>query len=854
MASVAAIALTASFPAQADEAPAAAPPADAGDAGQSASGSSNAQFDTIEVLGQRKGPTVRADLGKAIENDIAATFKLTQEDIQKQVTSSTIDIFRSIPGVYVEDYGNGGIAQGIGLRGWAGNADGIYVASYIDGYQRNTYSSGNSNGYNDLNVLIPETVGSIDLIKGPFDPRYGGMLAYGGSLVIKTADFVPTGFAQQFGSFGESRSVLSYGYDGADVKLYSVLVGYKDDGYRQNSAQDQINSFNKATFLLSDNDKLSVAAQLYNANYGQPGYIPIKTALTGSYLSAEGPNDRGDKTQATLTVNYTHVEDNFELDSNLFFDRIYLYRAITRGYYPEPVPPDEQNIFLDDRYTVGGGVDPYWTFDLPGDMKLDLRAGALVHVDFARVDKYPGIDGLPIPAPQPYFGKLSFYNLANFTEINPASYIESSIKPVSWFKLTAGVRYDDFIYDDAVTDFVAPDNKRFQQIRDYTGRLTGRGGIAILPADNWTLYANIGQAVYAPSAVNQLNLTPNLKTSAIRSNEGGIIYDNPELGLHVGGDIYYTISTAEIGTSPTTGEQINLGRSVRVGEDFDAKYRVYQDRGTEVQLTASYSQVRARLSHNDAGYVTTVPDWQAAYGIDVTTPVKVLGDPDERVVVNLAHQFFGEYKLTTDGTQSSSPYDRIQAKVTYENPTLHDLSVYLAAIAFPHNTLSEITYYTNGVRYVGIEPSLRLQGGFAVHFGGKDEPPPATVAYVPPPIVAPAASPSSYLVFFDFNKSDLTSQAVGIVDTAAKNAGPAKVTQLTVTGHTDTVGSDAYNLRLSRRRAESVAAQLEKDGVASSEIAIVAKGKRDLLVPTADGVKEPQNRRVQIVYSGGASS
>jgi outer membrane protein OmpA-like peptidoglycan-associated protein len=51
-----------------------------------------------------------------------------------------------------------------------------------------------------------------------------------------------------------------------------------------------------------------------------------------------------------------------------------------------------------------------------------------------------------------------------------------------------------------------------------------------------------------------------------------------------------------------------------------------------------------------------------------------------------------------------------------------------------------------------------------------------------------------------------------------------------------------------------VAAQLEKDGIPAGEIEIVAKGKRDLLVPTADGVKEPQNRRVQIVYAGGPMS
>ncbi len=140
-------------------------------------------------------------------------------------------------------------------------------------------------------------------------------------------------------------------------------------------------------------------------------------------------------------------------------------------------------------------------------------------------------------------------------------------------------------------------------------------------------------------------------------------------------------------------------------------------------------------------------------------------------------------------------------------------------------------------------------------FGGESAPEEAPAVYTPPPVAAPApAVPRNYQVFFDFNKSDLTPQAVAIVDQAAKNAETAKVTQLTVTGHTDTVGSDAYNMRLSRRRAESVAAELEKDGIPASEIEIVAKGKRDLLVPTADGVREPQNRRVQIVYGGGANS
>ena len=132
---------------------------------------------------------------------------------------------------------------------------------------------------------------------------------------------------------------------------------------------------------------------------------------------------------------------------------------------------------------------------------------------------------------------------------------------------------------------------------------------------------------------------------------------------------------------------------------------------------------------------------------------------------------------------------------------------------------------------------------------GKPEP---VAEYTPPPAPPPAApapaAPLNYLVFFNFNRSDLTADAQAIIKTAADNAAKAGPTKLTVTGHTDTVGSDAYNMRLSMRRAVSVQKELIHDGVPAGEIAIFAKGKRELLVPTADGVKEPQNRRVQIVF------
>jgi iron complex outermembrane receptor protein len=218
------------------------------------------------------------------------------------------------------------------------------------------------------------------------------------------------------------------------------------------------------------------------------------------------------------------------------------------------------------------------------------------------------------------------------------------------------------------------------------------------------------------------------------------------------------------------------------------------------------------------------------------------------------------YLTNTDNGPSSAPTHRLlnlglDWTNVYGQP--FDLDFFMTNVTDATFVLGNFALYSQQgfVSKVYNEPRM---WGFKLkyRFEPDSEPASAPAAYTPPSVVAPAAAPvaRSYMVFFDFNKSDLTPEAVSIVDQAAGNAGPAKATLITVTGHTDTVGSDAYNMRLSRRRAESVAAELEKHGIAAGEIAIVAKGKRDLLVPTGDGVREPQNRRVTIVYDGGATS
>ncbi|UFN49167.1 OmpA family protein [Roseomonas sp. OT10] len=124
-------------------------------------------------------------------------------------------------------------------------------------------------------------------------------------------------------------------------------------------------------------------------------------------------------------------------------------------------------------------------------------------------------------------------------------------------------------------------------------------------------------------------------------------------------------------------------------------------------------------------------------------------------------------------------------------------------------------------------------------------PRPAPVPVAPAP--APAEAARTYLVFFDWDRADLTDRARQIIAEAAQNARRVSSTRIEVAGHADRSGSPQYNQRLSQRRAEAVAAELARNGISRSEMVIQAFGESRPLVPTADGVREPQNRRVEIV-------
>jgi OmpA-OmpF porin, OOP family len=125
-------------------------------------------------------------------------------------------------------------------------------------------------------------------------------------------------------------------------------------------------------------------------------------------------------------------------------------------------------------------------------------------------------------------------------------------------------------------------------------------------------------------------------------------------------------------------------------------------------------------------------------------------------------------------------------------------------------------------------------------------PAPAPVVEAPPPPPPPPEAPREFIVFFGHNKSNLTSEALTVIKQAADAAKQFGSAQITVVGHADRSGSDSYNQKLSLRRASAVKGALVTEGIGEGSISTSGKGESDPMVPTADGVREPQNRRVHI--------
>ncbi|HEY6816753.1 MAG TPA: OmpA family protein [Croceibacterium sp.] len=170
-----------------------------------------------------------------------------------------------------------------------------------------------------------------------------------------------------------------------------------------------------------------------------------------------------------------------------------------------------------------------------------------------------------------------------------------------------------------------------------------------------------------------------------------------------------------------------------------------------------------------------------------------------------------------------------------------------------------------GDQFEGRFRSHSILGGITFNFGAPEPPPPPpppppspppvprpVAAVAPPPPPAPQCNRGPFIVYFDWDRDDITPQAATILDNAATAYASCGQAQVIMAGHADKTGSAEYNMGLAGRRANNVRSYMAGRGIPEGRITTRSFGEEQPRVPTADGVNEVQNRRVEVTYGPGS--
>ena len=659
-------------------------------------------YEKIIVFGAYKA-VPKAELSADPAANPASVTVVEYSEWERRNTRDYADLLKPITGVAANSFDQGGVGYGFALRGFSERSNGGNVAYFIDGVPVNAPGHQSSNGYGDLNPLIPELVSRLVLTRGPFDVR-AGAFALGGSAQYFTDDHPSSGATLNGGNYGFARGLGVYNFASGEVRGYGSVLASHASGYRDNSEFEQYSTFNKILFPMAGGTG-SVRAQLYSSDFGAPSYIRRDFVENGSLnpRTAVNSTDGGKTDLQNLAFNYKQHDDQ-PVTANAYVLHSDHDRYATRTF-TVPINPYAAGQFLthDERVTAGGALDKYLVANIPGSGLADLLAGVGLRADRVASTQYSTIARRP----------TGLVANTDFTLVNPFGYVQGDYKPFSWAKLTAGLRYDYLSFD--IKDRSSP--AKPLNVTARLGVTQPKAGISVSPVGGLDFFANYGQSFRPPSSIgDQLLRDPNLDEAKLATREVGVQFNSADGMWHLLSDYYRTTLTNELLGQPAPNPPLSLGPSTREGFDLEARVRAINDGRRALWLFASYSKVNGKLINQAAG--SRIPDiatYMAKYGFDLALPV---GGADSPHFVSLsASQIWeGPKPLNATDTLRTKTFSRIDAKATYSNVGMKGFCAFLGIIAYPDRTLEETAFLFSG--NVGVSPKARLtaQAGVFIPF------------------------------------------------------------------------------------------------------------------------------------------
>ena len=378
---------------------------------------------------------------------MASQMTVSGQDLNNRPVTRPGEILEAAPGLAVVDHADGGKANQYYLRGY--NLDhGTDLAIFVDDMPINLPTHAHGQGYADLNWLMPETVNSLDIRKGPYFADVGDF-ANAGTLAINLRDSVDRNIVEATtGSFGYERlfTMGSTKLDGGSL-FYAGEVNTYDGPWTTPDDMHKLSGLLRYSQGTAT-DGFSVSAMAYSNTWNSTDQVPLR-AITSGLIGLYGeldPTDGGDTDRASLSARLAQSDDNGSWKANAYLVKYRLDLFNNYTWYLTDLVNGDQFHQHDDRVYGGAGASR----TIEGSL-LNLPTETI----FGFQSRYDNIDVALSDTVQRRF--LSAILGDHVNEANAGIYVENTVRWSDWLKTTLGWRGDYFAafgrFDPAAGEF-----------------------------------------------------------------------------------------------------------------------------------------------------------------------------------------------------------------------------------------------------------------------------------------------------------------------------------------------------------------------------------------------------------------
>jgi outer membrane receptor protein involved in Fe transport len=347
---------------------------------------------------------------------------------------STWDLFRQAAGLETHQQGQGpGFASDLSIRGFSSDHS-TDIAMYIDGVPNNEPANGHSEGYNDLNLLFPQIITGMDVVKGPTSALYGNF-AFGGAVNVRTLNkFKGLDLSVRGGSFGSADGSLITGFDHGSTGGVFAIQASREDGWRAHS-ENQFGHVHAALVHdFSSTTTVDASADAYLTSYSSPGFLDTAQYNAGQNNFVSNFGDGGFKRHAQERVSLrTFLRSNLEWRSTIYAQQgmwnFWLSSPPGLGGLTEGTGAETHE--YDGRYGFGGATALTFASDgVDVTLGVDARYTRAHYESFAESSAGVRTDSMPLVLATPA------------TQFSGGLFLQSGFDLTRYARLDVGARYD----------------------------------------------------------------------------------------------------------------------------------------------------------------------------------------------------------------------------------------------------------------------------------------------------------------------------------------------------------------------------------------------------------------------------